>query len=171
MLCGGAILPPPPPPRAGAGAGADLTTPRSGGGARPHPPPRGGRRGADRTSPWSRGGASLHPPLKVKEEVIHNRLSGTRGGKKGKKKRGVILHLISVVIQVQTPLVPSNPLKLPNLFLKMSDQKPFSMMTLTKNICAHFASRIIWLVVMIHKIHRFLFSFANIDFAENALRI
>jgi hypothetical protein len=142
--------------------------PRSSGGARPHPPPRGGRRGADRTLPLSRGGASLH---KFEEELIHNRISGTRGGKKGKKKRGVILHLISVVIQVQTPLVPSNPLKLPNLFLKMSDQKPFPMMTLTKNICAHFASRIIWLVVMIHKIHRFLFSFANIDFAENASRI
>jgi len=43
-----------------------------------------------------------------------------------------------------------------------------SMMTLTKNICAHFAMSLIRPVVMIHKIHHFLFPFANIDFAEYA---
>ncbi len=133
MLRGGAIFHPPPWPRAGAGAGANQTMPRSSGGARLHPPPRGGRRGADRTSPRSRGGASLHPPLKVKEEVIHNRLSGTRGQKKGRQKRGASLHFSpplragSVVIQVQMPLVPvvprmiplqlPNPLNLPNLIV------------------------------------------------------
>ena len=79
--------PPPPPPTragAGAGAGADLTRPRSSGGARPHPPPRGGRRGADRMLPVSCGVASVH----LEEELIHNRISGTRGKKnKGKKSR------------------------------------------------------------------------------------
>ena len=140
-------------------------TPRSNGQARPHHPPRGGRRGANRMLPLSRGGASLH----LEEELIHNRLSGTRGGGKGKKKRGGILHLpplmavLSVIIQVQTQLVPMN---LPHLFLQMSDLTPFPMMALTMNICAHIASCIIWLVVMIHKIHRFLFPFANIDFAK-----
>jgi len=131
----------------------------------------------------SRGGASLH----LEEELIHNRLSGTRGkkkrnnrlsgtigGKKRKKKRGGILHLpplmavISVVIQVQTPLVP---MILPHLFQAMSDLKPFPMMSLTMKICAHIARWSIRLVVMIHKIHRFLFSFANIDFADNASRL
>ncbi len=70
--------PPPPPTRAGAGAGADLMRPRLSGGARPHPPPRGGRRGADRMLPVSCGVASVH----LEEELIHNRISGTRGGKK-----------------------------------------------------------------------------------------
>ena len=80
--------PPPPPPRAGAGAGADLTRPRSSGGARPHPPPRGGRRGADRMLSVSCGVASVH----LEEELIHNRISGTRGEKKIKEQRGGILH-------------------------------------------------------------------------------
>jgi len=161
--------PPPPPTRAGAGAGAgvDLTRPRSSGGARPHPPPRGGRRGADRMLPVSCGVASVH----LEEELIHNRISGTRGGKKLKEKRGGILHppplmaVLSVVIQVQTQLVPMN---LPHLFLEMSDLKPFPKMTLTMNICAHVAGQSIRLVVMIYKIHRFLFTYANIDFAESA---
>jgi hypothetical protein len=73
----------------GARVGADLTMPRLSGGASPKHPPMGGRRGADRTLPLSRGGASLH----LEEELIHNRLSGTRGGGKRKKKRGGILHL------------------------------------------------------------------------------
>ncbi len=83
-------------------------TPRSSGGTRLHPPPKGGKRGADQTSPWLRGGASLHPPLKVEEEVIHNRLSGTRGQKKGRQKRGASLHFSpplragSVVISTNT---------------------------------------------------------------------
>jgi hypothetical protein len=79
------------------------------------------------------GVESLHPPLKVKEEVIHNRLSVTRGQIKGRQKRGASLHFSpplragSVVIQVQTPLVPvvprmiplqlPNPLNLPNLIV------------------------------------------------------
>jgi hypothetical protein len=139
--------------------------PRLSGGARPHPPPRGERRGAD--LPLSCGVASLH----LEEELIHNRISGTRGEKKRKKKRGAILHLpplmavLSVVIQVQTQLVPMN---LPHLLLEMSDLKPFPKMTLTMNICAHIAGWSIRLVVMIYKIHRFLFSFADIDFAEIA---
>jgi hypothetical protein len=151
--------PPPPPPRAGAGAGADLTRPRSSGGARPHPPPRGGRRGADRMLPILCGVASLH----LEEKLIHNRISGTRGGKKKQKKRRDTV--LSDVIQVQTQLVPMN---LPHLFLEMSDLKPFPKMTLTMNICAHIAGWSIRLVVMIHKIHRFLFSFADIDFAKIA---
>jgi hypothetical protein len=116
--------------------------------------------------PLSCGVASLH----LEEEPIHNRISGTRGEKKEKKREG-ILHLpplmavLSVVIQVQTQLVPMN---LPHLFLEMSDLKPFPKMTLTMNICAHIAGWSIRLVVMIHKIHRFLFSFANIDFAKIA---
>ncbi len=187
MSRGGAIFHPPPRPRAGAGAGADQTAPRSSRGARLHPPPRGGRRGVDQTLPGLRGGASLHPPLKVEEEVIHNRLSGTRGQKKGRQKRGASLHFFpplragSVIIQVQTPLVPviprmiplqlPNPLNLPNLIIYMSDVKPFSMMTLTKNLSAHIAWSLIRLVILIQKIHRFLFSFANIDFAENVSRV
>jgi hypothetical protein len=113
------------------------------------------------------GVASLH----LEEKLIHKRISGTREGKKRKEKRGGILHLpplmavLSVVIQVQTQLVPMN---LPHLFLEMSDLKPFLKMTLTMNICAHIAGWSIRFVVMIYKIHRFLFSFADIDFAENA---
>ena len=141
--------------------------PRSSGGARPHPPPRGGRRGADRMLPVSCGVASVH----LEEELIHNRISGTRGGKKIKEKRGGILHppplmaVLSVVIQVQTQLVPMN---LPHLLLEMSDLKPFPKMTLTMNICAHIAGWSIRLVMLIYKIHRFLFSYADIDFAESA---
>ena len=159
--------PPLPPTRAGAGAGADLTRPRSSGGARPHSPPRRGRRGADRMLPVSCGVANVH----LEEELIHNRISGTRGGKKIKKKIGGILHppslmaVLSVVIQVQTQLVPLN---LPHLFLEMSDLKPFPKITLTMNICAHIAGWSIRLLVMIYKIHRFLFSYADIDFAESA---
>ncbi len=165
----------------------DRTTPRSSRGARLHPPPRGGRRGAGQTSPRSCGGASLHPPLKVEETVIHNRLSGTRGQKKERQKRGASLHFSpplragSVVIQVQTPLVRvvprmiplqlPNHLNLPNLIVYMSDVKPFSMMTLTKNISAHIAWSLIRLVILIQKNHRFLFLFANIDFAKNVLRV
>jgi len=125
----------------------------------------GGRRGADQTLPLSRMGASIH----LKEELIQ-----TRGGEKRKKKRGGILHLpplmsvLSVVIQVQTQLVP---LILPHLFLAMSDLKPFPMMSLTMNICTHIARWSIQLVVMIHTIHHFLFSIANIDFAEIASRL
>jgi hypothetical protein len=81
----GCNAPPPPPPTragAGAGAGADLTRPRSSWGARPHPPPRGGRRGADQMLPMSCGVASVH----LEEELIHNRISGTRGEKKLRKK-------------------------------------------------------------------------------------
>ena len=95
-------------------------------------------------------------------------------GEKGGKKGGGILHLpplmaiLSDVLQVQTPLVPMN---LPNCFLKMSDLKPFPMMSLTKNTSVHYARWSIRLVVMIHKIHRFLFSNANIDFADYASRI
>jgi hypothetical protein len=44
-------------------------------------------------------------------------------------------------------------------------------MTLTKNTSVHYAGIIFWLVVMIQKIHRFLFSITNIDFADNALGI
>ena len=175
MLSRGAIVPPPPPPTragagAGAGAGADLTRPRSSGGARPHPPPRRGRRGVDRMLPVLCGVANLH----LEEEQIHNRISGTRGGKKIKKKIGGILHppplmaVLSVVIQVQTQLVPLN---LPHLNLEMSDLKPFPKMTLTMNICAHVAGQSIRLVVMTLKIHRFLFSYADIDFAESASMI
>jgi hypothetical protein len=169
----GCNAPPPPPPTragAGAGAGADLTRPRSSGGARPHPPPRGGRRGGDRMLPVSCGVASVH----LEEELIHNRISGTRGGGKIKEKRVGILHppplmaVLSVVIQVQTQLVPMN---LPHLFLEMSDLKPFPKMTLTMNICAHIAGQSIRLVVMTLKIHRFLFSYADIDFAEIASMI
>ena len=117
--------------------------------------------------PVSWGVANVH----LEEELIHNRISGTRGGKKIKKKIGGILHppplmaVLSVVIQVQTQLVPLN---LPHLFLEMSDLKPFPKMTLTMNICAHIAGWSIWLLVMIYKIHRFLFSYADIDFAESA---
>jgi hypothetical protein len=113
------------------------------------------------------GAASFH----LEEELIHNRISGTRGGKKKMEKRGGILHLpplmavLSVVIQVQTQLVPMN---LPYLLIEMSDLKSFPKMTLTIYICAHFAGRSIRLVVMIYKIHRFLFSSADIDFAEIA---
>jgi hypothetical protein len=91
--------------------------------------------------------------------------------KKIKEKRGGILHppplmaVLSVVIQVQTQLVPMN---LPHLFLEMSDQKPFPKMTLTMNICTHIAGWSIPLVIVIYKIHRFLFSSAHIDFAESA---
>ncbi len=123
----------PPRPRAGAGAGADRTTPRSSRGARLHPPPRGGKkRSRSNVATVTRGGKPP-PPLKVKEEVIHNRLSGTRGQKKGRQKRGASLNFSpplrsgSVVIQVQTPLVQvvprmiplqlPNPLNLPNLIV------------------------------------------------------
>ena len=107
-----------------------------------------------------------HPP----QRGINLKKRGEKRGKKG----GGILHLpplmaiLSDVIQVQTPLVPMN---LPNFFLKMSDLKPFPMMSLTKNTSVHYARWSIRLVVMIHKIHRFLFSFANIDFADYASRI
>jgi hypothetical protein len=73
--------------------------------------------------------------------------------------------VLSVVIQVQTQLVPMN---LPHLLIEMSALKSFPKMTLTMNICAHIAGRNIRLVVMIYKIHRFLFTYANIDFAESA---
>jgi len=59
----------------------------------------------------------------------------------------------------------------PQFVLKMSDLKPFPMMSLTKNTSVHYARWSIRLVVMIHKIHCFLFSFANIDFAEIASRL
>jgi hypothetical protein len=92
-------------------------------------------------------------------------------GKKNKGKRVGILHppplmaVLSVVIQVQTKLVPMN---LPHLFLEMSDLKHFPKMTLTMNICAHVAGQSIPLVIVIYKIHHFLFSSAHIDFAESA---
>jgi hypothetical protein len=73
--------------------------------------------------------------------------------------------VLSVVIQVQTQLVPMN---LPHLLIEMSDLKPFPKMTLTMNICAHIAGWSIRLVMLIYKIHRFLFSYADIDFAESA---
>ncbi len=73
--------------------------------------------------------------------------------------------VLSVIIQVQTQLVPIN---LPHLFLEMSNLKPFPKMTLTMNICAHIAGWSIRLVIVIYKIHRFLFSSADIDFAESA---
>ncbi len=107
--------------------------------------------------------------------------------KKGGQKRGASLHFSpplragSVVIQVQTPLVPvvprtiplqlPNPLNLPNSIVQMLEVKPFSMMTLTKNISAHIAWSLIRLVILIQKIHCFLFSFANIDFAKNVSRV
>ncbi len=107
---------------------------------------------------------------------MHRPRRGINLKKRGEKKKkgGGILHLpslmaiLSGVIQVQTPLVPMN---LPNLILKMSDLKPLPMMTLTKNTSVHYAGSIIWLAVMIQKIHRFLFPFANIDFAEIVSRL
>ncbi len=147
MLHGGAIPPPPPSPR-----------------ARPHHPPMGGRRGADRTFPLSRWGASVH----LEEELIQR-----RGGKKEKKKRRNTSSspphgdLISRNSSSNT----HGTYESPQFFLKMSDLKPLPVMTLTKNTSVHYARWSIRLVVMIHKIHRFLFSFANIDFAEIASRI
>jgi len=133
-------------------------TPRSNGQARPHHPPRGRKK---------RSGSNVPPPTQSRRGINPQK----KWGKKRKKKRGGLLHLpplmavLSVLIQVQTQLIP---MTLPHLFLEMSDLKPFPKMTLTMNICAHIAGLSIRLVVMIYKIHRFLFSFANIDFAEIA---
>ena len=136
-------------------------------GSKAPPPSQGGKkRSGSNVANVVRG--CEHPPRRGTNPQQNQR--NKRGEKKKEKKRRdtsspPLMAVLSVVIQVQTQLVPMN---LPHLFLEMSDLKPFPKMTLTMNICAHIAGWSIWFVVMIYKIHRFLFSFADIDFAEIA---
>ena len=126
-------------------------------GSKAPPPSQGGKkRSGSNVASVVRG--CERPPRRGTNPQQNQR---NKRGKKIKEKRGGILHppplmaVLSVVIQVQTQLVPMN---LPHLLIEMSDLKSFPKMTLTIYICAHFAGRSIRLVMLICKIHRFLFS-------------